>query len=261
MSEDTTNTELNALGADQNNTAQDPTFSFLPQEEPTPPQAPEIPQDLPIPQDRVPEWSFQNVFPSSPIQEQPKGTVTVDAAAFERIMKVVERAERNGEVVDLNNIANKKKIIRIPIYRDTKWEEHIVTGYTTKEFRDGTRTNTWQEGLDPMTKQPISWCEPILVNLKTGVTTTEVIQYMEFINVLIVIPLEVKHEDTQRIEMTTQTEIIDVVSYQETGMNGRISAVPTGQRVKASVWWVTTKVTVEYEGKDYIIDETVFNIK
>lgn len=145
------------------------------------------------------------------------------------------RRQVMGEALDPNNPQKKKKVLRIPFYVTEDGEEFIVLGLNDKRTIDGAISKTWQRGRDELTDQVITWCSPVLVNLKTGVQeAAKDIRYDEFSNVVRTIPIEVKHEETIPVNLTTIVEEVEIANYNEHG--GYLNRKGTGQMTKTAVW-------------------------
>lgn len=195
----------------------------------------------------------------------PADTIAVDKNAWNQMLKGMQelnefKRQVMGEAIDPNNPQKKKKIVKIPFYVTEEGEEFIVTGLEDKRMIDGAISKTFPRGRDELTDQIITWCRPIMINLKTGILEpVKDIRYDEFSNVVRTIPLEVKHEETVPVNLTTIVEEVEIANYQEKG--GYLNRRGTGQMTKTAVWGVKTLFVIEYEQKDYKIDDSVINYK
>lgn len=220
-----------------------------------------------------------NVFEETPAQKPaaesaifggqvptpPADTIAVDKNAWNQMLKGMQelndfKRQMMGEAVDPNNPVKKKKIVKIPFYVTEDGTEYIVTGLEDKRMIDGSISKTFPRGRDELTDQIITWCRPILINLATGVLEpVKDIRYDEFSNVVRTIPLEVKHEETVPVNLTTIVEEVEIANYQEKG--GYLRRNGSGQMTKTAVWGVKTQFVIEYNNKDYKIDDSVINYK
>ena len=168
-----------------------------------------------------------------------------------------------GTAVDLSKIKNQKKIVRVAFYTSEDGEaEYIVTGLKERIERDGSKRTTWERGRDEFTDKPITWINPIVVDLDTGVKREIEVRYDDFSNLVRVVSIEVDKEVSEQIDTTPKaSEGVEVeqATYQEKG--GYYKRQGTGIMVQLKSWGIKTVFTITYEGKKYDIDQTVINYK
>ena len=218
----------------------------------------------------APDAEIAKVFGNAPQvpTTTPNDTMVVDAKAFQNMMSEFNDlkkavAQATGSPIDLHDLEKRQKSIRVGQYTDENGIDYLLVGLEEKTFRDGSRATTWNEGkeTDSSGKEvPITWIQPRLINIETGVESSPKVQYVEFSNVLRTIPMKVTHEETIPVNMTTIEEVVDKVVYVDS-KNGGLKGQGTGQQVKTSVWGTKSTFHVQYEGREYKIDDTVVNYK
>ncbi len=218
----------------------------------------------------APDAEIAKVFGNAPQvpNTNTSETMTVDAKAFQNMMaefndlkKAV--AQATGSPIDLHDLEKRQKSIRVGQYTDEAGIDYLLVGLEEKTFRDWSRATTWNKGTEPDSsgkEVPITWIQPRLINIETGVESSPEVRYVEFSNILRTIPMKVAHEETMSVNMTTIEEVVDKVVYVD-AKNGGLKWQGTGQQVKTSVWGTKSTFHVNYEGKEYKVDDTVVNYK
>lgn len=201
-------------------------------------------------------------------QLQNDESITVSKKAWELMLQMPSRLaelERavGTEEIDPSKPVKKAKVIGVPFYTNEKDENFIVLELENKKMIDGAIVQTWSKGRDLDTDALIFWCRPVMVNIVTGERVVDDIRYDEFTNTIRMISLTSIQEHQVQVDLTTPTALslppIEVREYVE--HNGFINRRGTGNFVKLKVWGMHTKHTVVYEGKTYIIDQSVANYK
>ncbi len=164
-----------------------------------------------------------------------------------------------GKVIDPHETVKRKRTLRIAFYTDIENETYIVKDLVEQTKINGSKFTTWNKGIDEETKQPITWIQPVLQHLETNVVSTPIIKYADFMDLISTIPLEVKDEKAVQVDTTGIEEFVNVTDYQDTA-NGRLNAVNTGVKVRASVIAIVKTYTVEYKEQDFQISDRVVNI-
>lgn len=193
--------------------------------------------------------------------------ILMDRAMVADMMKIINDFKARDGAVDLGAIKKQKRIIRVPVWSDYETgEDYIITGLAERVERDGARATTWNRGTEESAttglKVPITWIKPIMVNLKTLVQEEREVRYDEFSNLVRVIDREVIEEKSVEVDMTpiaSQGKSVEQANYEESGQFYK--RVGTGVMVKLQVWGVKTTFTIEYEGHEYKIDQSVVNYK
>ncbi len=213
----------------------------------------------------APEATEKDIFGSDQVervvQKQDDNMQLYDKNQIADLLKYVqEHKEKNG-AIDPSKQTERKRTIRVGIYADEEGAEHILVGLTTKTSRDGAVRQTWERGKDEITDQPITWIQPILINLDTGVKTAPEVKYSEFSNILYTVPLEIKGEEKEQVDMTpapSKGVQVEQVTY---GDGHQYSASKSGIYVQLKAWSIHSVYTVVYEDKTYQIDQDVVNYK
>lgn len=187
----------------------------------------------------------------------------VPKAVLSDILSQLNELRNKDGAVDLSQASKRKRIVRVSIYTDVDAKEYLVTGLRERASRDGSKRQTWERGRDEITEKIITWCDPVLVDLDTGVQQdSKEIRYSEFMEVCTTIPLEVQKDLQENIDMTpkaSENEVVEQVTYEE--KDWFYKRQPSGLMVKVKVWGVKRTFVVEYEGRTYHIDESVINLK
>lgn len=125
-----------------------------------------------------------------------------------------------------------------------------MTGLRSRSSRDGSTRTTWERGRDEITEQIITWCDPILVDLETGIIQdSKDLRYAEFANVITTISVEVEKETSETVDMTpkaSENEVVEQASYEE-APNGFYRRQGTGVMIKVKVWGVKKTFQIQYE--------------
>lgn len=191
----------------------------------------------------------------------------VDRDMLAQMMRDINELKGKDGAIDLGAIKKQKRIIRVPIWSDYETnEDYIIVDLEERVERDGSRTTTWSRGLEESQitglKGVVTWIKPVMVNLKTLIKESKEIRYDEFSSMVRVVPLEVVKEHSVEVDMTPvagKNEVREQVSYEEVGQFYKKTG--TGIMVKLQVWGIKTTFTVEYEGNQYDIEQSVVNYK
>lgn len=212
----------------------------------------------------------EHIFGKENIQRAQAPTddkILMDRSMVADMMKIINDFKARDGAVDLGAIKKQKRIIRVPVWSDYETgEDYIITGLAERVERDGARATTWNRGTEESQvtglKVPITWIKPIMVNLKTLIQEEKEVRYDEFSNLVRVIDREVIEEKSVEVDMTpiaSQGKSVEQANYEESGQFYK--RVGTGVMVKLQVWGVKTTFTIEYEGHEYKIDQSVVNYK